>query len=178
LKTRRGSFKIIANPEISTTIYAKMTKMEYRLLSRKAQLQYCFTLQSRQSLLQWIVDSLTLRANDWMRIVKIKTNLFDECIADTLNNRKLLIKAGFYFYREKELDKNICLFRSFASMNTRTDTQSVAKRERKVWYFRDLDRSMWQYNTLITTTIWLFKILYQLPFKIMTCDSPHYSLVI
>ena len=75
-----------------------------------------------------------------MRIVEIKTTLFDECIADTLNNRKLLIKAGFFFNREKELDKNICLFRSFASTNTRTDTQSVGKRERKVWYFGVLDR--------------------------------------
>ena len=75
-----------------------------------------------------------------MRIVKIKTTLFDECIANTLNNRKLLIKAGFYFNREKKLDKNICLFRSFTSTNTRTGTQTVAKRERKVWYLRDLDR--------------------------------------
>jgi hypothetical protein len=31
-----------------------------------------------------------------MRIIEIKTTLFDECIADTLNNRKLLIKAGFF----------------------------------------------------------------------------------
>lgn len=39
-----------------------------------------------------------------MRIIEIKTTLFDECIADTPNNRKLLIKAGFFFNREKELD--------------------------------------------------------------------------
>ena len=97
-----------------------------------------------------------------MRIIEIKTTLFDECIADTLNNRKLLIKASFFFNREKELDKNICLFRSFASTNTRTDTQSVGKRERKVWYFGDLDRknTYLNYNyILIQNTILL--LVYQ-----------------
>ena len=36
-----------------------------------------------------------------MGIVKIKTTLFSVCIADTFNNRKLLIKAEFILQRDK-----------------------------------------------------------------------------
>ncbi len=66
-----------------------------------------------------------------MRIVDVKTTLFDVCIADTFNNTKLLIKARILLQPRKRIKQKHSLFRSFTSTNTRTDTQSAAKRKRK-----------------------------------------------